>query len=144
MAAIRITSRDIAGMVQHWLKCPPNGYLGSGYGSDVKSLLQTPMAAGLADDLIAKCRQDVPLLRAAPEGTVNVYAFDEALDRKVIRFEVGGELLDVSGDQFTPESGSAAPTMELEPAGIEDLLQDNLANALHQQVHETLPEPGYW
>lgn len=131
-------------MVQHWLRCPPNGYLGSGYGSDVKSLLQTPMATGLADDLIAKCRQDVPLLRAAPDGTVNVYAFDESLDRKVIRFEVGGEMVDVSGDQFAQEAPGSAMTMELEPGGLEDVLQDNLANALHTQVNRTMPEQGYW
>lgn len=131
-------------MVQHWLRCPPNGYLGSGYGSDVKSLLQTPMAAGLADDLIAKCREDVPLLRAAPDGTVNVYAFDEAMDRKVVRFEVGGELVDVTGEQFTPEASAAPMAMELEPGGIEDVLQDNLASALTTLVHETLPAPGYW
>ena len=144
MAAIRITSRDIAGMVGHWLRCPPNGYLGSGYGSDVKSLLHTPMAAGLADDLIAKCRQDVPLLRAAPDGMVNIYAFDEAMDRKVIRFEIGGELVDVTGEQFSPETAGTPTAMDVRPAGIEDVLQNNLVDALHELEHTTMPTPGYW
>lgn len=144
MAAIRITSRDIAGMVGHWLRCPPSGYLGSDYGSDVKSLLQSPMSAGLADDLIAKCRQDIPLLRAAPDGTVNIYSFDEGLDRKVIRFEVGGELVNVEGDQFSPEGGGTAMAMDLQPAGIEDVLQANLADDLHELEHTTMPASNYW
>lgn len=56
MSTTNITAHDVSGMVEHWLGCPPNGYLGMRYGSDVKSLLQTPMATGLADSLIAKAR----------------------------------------------------------------------------------------
>lgn len=97
----RITARDLQDMVRHWLGCPPGGYLGSEYGSDKEAILQTPMAAGLADGLIDKCRQDVPLLSRAAPGTVNVYAYDDpnAIDRKVIVFDVAGELINVSGAQ---------------------------------------------
>lgn len=91
----KITARDLSGMVEHWLGCPPGGYLGSDYGSPVKDLLQSPMAAGLADGLIDKARQDVPLLSQAPPGAVNVYAYDEDIDRKVIVFDVAGELINV-------------------------------------------------
>lgn len=95
----RITAHDLKDMVTHWLGCPPGGYLGSDYGSDIKALLHTPMAAGLADGLIDKCRQDVPLLSKAATGAVNVYAYDDptAIDRKVIVFDVAGELINVSG-----------------------------------------------
>lgn len=82
-------------MVSHWLGCPVNGYLGSGYGSEVKSLLLTPMASGLADDLIAKAREDVPLLSQAAPGAVNVYAYDKNDETKVIAFEIGGQLIEV-------------------------------------------------
>lgn len=93
----QITARDLSGMVGHWLGCPPGGYLGSDYGADIKALLQTPMAAGLADGLIDKCRQDVPLLSQAAPGTVNVYAYDEGIDRMGLVFDVAGELINVGG-----------------------------------------------
>lgn len=91
----QIEAADLSGMVAHWLGCPPGGYLGSDYGSDVKALLQTPMASGLADSLIAKCRVDVPLLTQAPPGTVNVGYYDLDIDKRAIVFEVAGELIDV-------------------------------------------------
>lgn len=90
-----ITTRDLSSMVSHWLGCPVDGYLGSGYGSDIKSLVQTPMASGLADGQIAKCRQDIPLLLNAAPDAVNVYAYDKSMDQKVIVFEVGGNLIEV-------------------------------------------------
>jgi len=36
----QITPDDIVGMVRHWLSTPVEAYLGSGYGSDVRALLQ--------------------------------------------------------------------------------------------------------
>jgi len=90
-----ITSRDLSDMVRHWLACPVNGYLGAGYGCEVKSLLQTPMSAGLADDLISKAREDVPLLSRTAAGALNVYAYDRDFETKVIAFEIGGQLIDI-------------------------------------------------
>lgn len=91
----RITARDLSGMVEHWIGCPPCGYLGSDYGSEIKALLQTPQASGLADGLIAKCRLDVPLLARAEPGTLNVYAYNETMDRKILVFDVRGELINI-------------------------------------------------
>ena len=82
-------------MVSHWIECPVDGYLGSGYGSDIKSLVQTPMASGLADGQVAKCRQDIPLLQNAAPDAVSIYYDDKGMDQKVIVFEVGGNLIDV-------------------------------------------------
>lgn len=95
--AAPITSADLADMVGHWLGCPPNGYLGQSYGSDVKQLLHTPMASGRADDLIEKCRADIPLASRVGPGGINVYAYDAAMDRKVVVFEVAGQLVPVPG-----------------------------------------------
>lgn len=95
--AAPITSADLADMVGHWLGTGPNGYLGQGYGSDVKQVLQSPMASGRADDLVEKCRQDIPLASRLGPGGINVYAYDEAMDRKVIVFEVAGEVVPVPG-----------------------------------------------
>lgn len=95
--AAPITSADLADMVGHWLGCPPNGYLGQSYGSDMKSILQTPMASGRVDDQIEKCRVDVPLASRVGPGGINVYAYDAAMDRKVVVFEVAGALVPVPG-----------------------------------------------
>lgn len=92
---VSINSRDLASMVGHWLETPPDGYLGQSYGSDVKALIQSPMASGLADGLIAKCRADVPL---ANNAAVDVYSYDAGMDQKVIAFEVAGELVTVGGN----------------------------------------------
>lgn len=96
--AAPITSADLGDMVGHWLSCPPNGYLGQSYGSDVKQVLHTPMAAGLVNDMIEKCRADVPLASRLGPGGINVYAYDAAMDKKVVVFEVAGELVPVPGD----------------------------------------------
>lgn len=96
--AAPITSADLADMVGHWLGCPPNGYLGQPYGSDAKQILQSPMAAGRADDMIEKCRSDIPLASRLGPGGINVYAYDADMDKKVMVFEVAGELVPVPGD----------------------------------------------
>ena len=96
MAADTITAQDVSNQVSHWLGCPVYGYLGSDYGSDLKSLLMTPLSAGLADQLIAKCRQDIPVLSQAAPGTIEVYAISEGIDIKRIVFEVLGEVITVT------------------------------------------------
>ena len=95
---VQITARDLSGMVRHWLGCPPGGYLGSDYGSDVAALLQTPQSGGLADGLIAKARADVPLLAQAP-GAVDVFAQPVGVDQLAITMSVAGELIDVGISQ---------------------------------------------
>lgn len=84
-------------MVQHWLGCPPCGYLGQDYGADAKALLHTPMAAGLADDLIDKCRQDIPLVGQLGAGGLNVYSYDQSMDRKAVVFEIAGQAVPLQG-----------------------------------------------
>lgn len=97
MASDKITGTDVQEMVRHWLGCPAGGYLGSDYGHDIPSILQTPLAAGLADGQVQKCRIDVPLVGALPSGAVNVYALSDPnalADRLRIVFEVHGALVE--------------------------------------------------
>lgn len=99
------------------------------------------MAAGLADSLIAKCREDVPILLAAPQDMVNIYAYDADLDKKVIQFDVAGEMLNVDGQQFwvRPE-GPLVPTT----VSLVDQISEAKSKVLHTLIHETQPSPGYW
>ncbi len=73
MASDTISTAEIADMVRHWLATPVNGYLGHGYGNDVKSLLQLPLNTPLADAFLQKLMTDVPILTRMPAGTVNLY-----------------------------------------------------------------------
>ncbi len=92
-----IKSKDIRDMVTHWLQTPVNGYLGSDYGQDAKSMLQKPMAdSTAADGFLAKLRNDVPAIEAMPAGTVNLYTVDTQPDQRQIVISVGNALLNVS------------------------------------------------
>lgn len=141
--ASRITPRDVYGMVDHWIKTPVNGYLGSRYGSDLKSLLQTPQAAGIADGLIAKCRQDVPILTTAGPEAVSVWGESVGSDELRIVFRVLDQDIEVgAGDSFAPDRGGDA-IYSTEPELLDTISQAGAA-LLHQQVHAVLPDNDYF
>lgn len=95
-----ITGEDIAAMVEHWLGTPVNGYLGSGYGQDLPSLLQRPHAEGAADGFMQKMREDIPVLTALPGDAVSLYGTPSGIDRLDIVLEVAGRTYNLSeGDQ---------------------------------------------
>ena len=86
-----ITASDLQSMVTHWIGCPPNGYLGSTYGSDLQSLLQSPMEAGVADAVIAKLRSDIPIIGSLDRSMVNIYAERLGIDKMALNIEVAGD-----------------------------------------------------
>jgi len=92
-----ITGIDIQGMVRHWLNTPAGSYLGSGYGSTLKELLQRPQADGMADAVIQKMRADIPILQSLPSGAINIYSLATAPDRLDLVIEVAGQAIEVSG-----------------------------------------------
>lgn len=89
-AANVITGEDVFGMVGHWLSVDPNGYLGSSYGSDPQSLLQSPQQSSLADAFIVKMQTDIPLIAALPNGDVDLFAQDNGFEKKDLIISVGG------------------------------------------------------
>lgn len=93
-----LTSQRIMEMVQHWLQVPINGYLGSGYGSNLPDLLQQPMSTPMADVFIEKMLNDIPILRSLPPGSVNVYISDRPgrKDAKDLLIEVLGDVITVN------------------------------------------------
>jgi hypothetical protein len=90
-----IDSTQIHGFINHWLKCPNNGYLGSGYGQDIKALLQRPQADGSADDYLAKLREDVLVLQVLPAGSTNLYGMYTTPDKMSLFIEVAGTTFNV-------------------------------------------------
>lgn len=93
-----VTLTEINGMVTHWLGTPLNGYLGSDYGQEIQSLLQSPMQTALGDAFIDKLVSDVPLLGAMPDGAVNLYWKDHGgrIDAKDLFLQLGGATLSLA------------------------------------------------
>lgn len=84
-------------MVRHWLETPVNGYLGSGYGADTKSLLQRAQTnEEQADTYLQKLRQDVVVLEVLPADAVSLFATLEGVDRLRLNLDVAGRSYDLS------------------------------------------------
>jgi len=98
MTKSQITAEDIQGMINHWLSTPVGSYLGSDYGSDIKSYLQAPLAAGMSQSFIAKMQQDIPLIKVLPSGVINIYVQDVQPDKRNLIIEVAGKVFVSDGD----------------------------------------------
>lgn len=96
--ATEITGELAQAMVSDWLATPVNGYLGSGYGEDIKRSLHTPMSSPQADQHIAKLKADVPVLRMLPSNAVNLYAArdERQHDKLHFFFEIAGRTLPIA------------------------------------------------
>ena len=92
----KITPQAVQGMAKHWLSTPVNGYLGSGYGSDLMPLLQQPLQDHIAADAaITKLRNDVPILASLPSASSEIYTYSDGMDKVGLVIEVAGQAIDV-------------------------------------------------
>lgn len=91
-----VTGLDIQNFVGHWLKTPLNGYFGLDVGQDLKALLQSPLLDGLADEQIAKLKDDLPVLNLLPAGSVNIYGVASGIDRLDLVIEVAGTAFEIA------------------------------------------------
>lgn len=85
-----ISAEDIQGMITHWLATPVNGYLGSDYGCDAKSLLQKALNSGVADAFIAKMKKDIPILSVIPQENIGLYSVPEMPDKLRLFIAIAG------------------------------------------------------
>lgn len=85
-----INADDIQRMITHWLSTPPNGYLGSDYGSDAKSLLQKALHSGIADAFIEKMKKDLPILSVIPQENIALYSVPEPPDKLRLFIAIAG------------------------------------------------------
>lgn len=69
----KVTSKFIWQEIEHWINTLTNAYLGSNYGIDLKEYLQKPMGAFDGDEIIAKMRQDIPVLQAIDNNNLHIY-----------------------------------------------------------------------
>lgn len=93
----QITAEELEGMVEHWLSTPVEGYLGSDYGQDAKSILQLPHSDGAADELLRKLRQDIIITTQLPPDAVSLYGAPSGVDRFDIVLDVAGRTFDLTG-----------------------------------------------
>lgn len=85
-------------MVRHWLQTPPDGYLGSPYGADVKALLQRPQGDRVAlNDFLNKMRTDLPVLSFLPSDAVRVWVEPTGPDKQEVRIDIAGTLIKSGG-----------------------------------------------
>lgn len=89
----RIGPEKVQNMVSHWLGCPPNGYFGSLYGSDIRAMLQAPQRSGLGNDFVAKMRRDIPILTVIPDGQIDIGITDSGPDRRDIVIGIGSQFV---------------------------------------------------
>lgn len=97
--AAKVDGNDIYKMVEHWLKTPINGYLGSDYGQNLSDLLQKPLSQPDADRVIRKLKNDIPVLQALENehpNVVGIYVSSEGVDKLRIILEVLGCRIDVT------------------------------------------------
>jgi hypothetical protein len=93
-----ISTKEIQKFVDHWLKTPTNGYLGSPYGQDLPSLLQRALSEPAADAFLDKLRADVAIFTAMPQGSVNLYGVRVPPDRLNLVIDVAGTLIEIPTD----------------------------------------------
>ena len=88
-----ISIYEIDDMVNHWLQTPAFSMLGTNYGNNLRDILQTPMLAGVANDIIRKMIIDIPILSTLPQNSINIYLVNTSFDTKSI-------LIDIAGHEF--------------------------------------------
>lgn len=90
-----IDGKEVQAMVSHRLKTPVNGYLGSDYGQDIKSILQNPHSDGAPEAEIQKMRTDIPALQVLPENSINLYSVRTVPDKLELIIEIAGQAIKV-------------------------------------------------
>lgn len=83
----KVNSKFIWGQIDHWLGTLTNGYLGSNYGIDLKEYLHKPMGAFSGDEIIAKMRNDIPVLAAISNEDLDIY-FQKVPPDKILLYIV--------------------------------------------------------
>lgn len=93
---IKITGTELEAMVEHWLNTPVHGYLGSGYGQDIKALLQKPHSDREANALLRKLKTDLMIMTSLPADAINLYGTPDGVDGYRIVLEVSGRTFNLS------------------------------------------------
>jgi hypothetical protein len=97
---------DLVAMINHWMATPVNFYFGSSYGADLASLLLRPLSEPIADEFLAKLKQDIPVLSGLGDSQLSLVSESVGFDQKNIFIQVGTILIPL------PTQIKATPTGE--------------------------------
>lgn len=84
-----INRSEILGMIDHWLRTPPNGYVGSSYGAPLEELLLYSQSTNIADNFINKMKSDLPILSQLNSTQFSIYTEEIGFEKKIVYFQVG-------------------------------------------------------
>jgi len=84
---------DIKGMIEHWMRTPPNGYIGVSYGRNPRELLNRPMDEDIADTYLSWMREDIPVLKQLSSGDLSIVSENVGHDRKNFFISIGNTIL---------------------------------------------------
>ena len=90
---VEFTASDVIEMIKHWLATPINNYIGSDYGSDVKSLLFQPLNTIVVNEFLEKLKSDIPLISVF--DNVNLVSVPIAHDKLSIFLLVDSVTIDI-------------------------------------------------
>lgn len=92
-----ITTQKIVDMIEHWLRTPPNAYLGSEYGAPLNELLLNPLSTNVADSFIEKLRKDIPALNQLSGEHFGIYSTTSGFEKRIVVLEVGNVEIELNG-----------------------------------------------
>lgn len=84
-----LNSDDINNILEHWLGTPANSYRGSRYGEKNNRILFKEMSADVANEILDKLKEDVPIFTSFDSNVLQIYSEDIGHDKKRIYLSVG-------------------------------------------------------
>lgn len=60
-------------MIRHWVKTPPNAYLGQDYGFNIQSILLRPLTENMADYILSELKKQIPPLQYLNSSQLEIY-----------------------------------------------------------------------
>ena len=84
-----VNRENVTRIINHRLRTPVNGYFGSSFGNDFKSVLFSAMNSSEADEIIQKLKSDEPLVKLLGDN-VDIFIVDRGYDKKDFIINING------------------------------------------------------
>ena len=94
---------DVKAMIEHWLRLPPNGYVGVDGGRNLHEILMKPMTDDNADIVLQWMKADMPILRTLSDSDLSIVSEPVGHDRQAYSILLGDILIPL---QPQPENTS--------------------------------------
>ncbi|RLL18992.1 hypothetical protein [Acinetobacter chengduensis] len=106
-----LNETEIKEIIEHWLNTPANSIRGSGYGERTNRILFNEMSMDVADFILDKIKQDIPLFASLSSDELQVLSEDLGHDKKRIYISIGTVVVPISPEEsntnYTGDSANA-------------------------------------